>query len=234
MKLCFVDVKFNGEVSLSREAIKALEPYKKVGFFTTTQFQFGSDEVITQLEQAGHEVITSQPERTNAPRQTLGCDVYHGNLHLPTEPEVLLYVGDGKFHPRALLFHEHDAATNRPVIQYDPVQRKTEVLTQELIEPVLDRQLKNMKRFLVAERVGVVVTTKHGQAHKHYFEKLRQAFPQKRFYLFFTDEISFAEMENFPFISAWINTACPRIGMEDILNTEKAILNAEEALSLKE
>ena len=67
----------------------------------------------------------------------------------------------------------------------------------------------------------------------HYVEKLEKAFPNKKFYVFITDNVSFSDMENFNFIQCWINTACPRIGMEDALETNNSILNAEEALSLK-
>jgi len=232
MKFIVIDGKYKKEVKLSSEALTKLKKYDKIAVYTTTQFNHKLPQVLEQLKKAGVSVTSSQPERTNAKFQILGCDMYHGNLKLEEDVDAYLYVGDGKFHPNAILFHDSDSGTDKEVVMYDPTTNKTQILSRKDIQRVLDKEKANIKRFLMAERVGVIVTTKPGQEHFHYTKKLEAKYPKKRFYSFVCDTVSFSEMENFPYVQAWINTACPRIGAEDILNTEKALINAETAMRL--
>lgn len=232
MKFIAIDGKYKGQVKLTSEALAKLKKYKKIAVYTTTQFNHKLPRVLEQLKKAGVKVTSSQPERTNAKFQILGCDMYHGNLKLEDGVDAYLYVGDGKFHPNALLFQEADSGTNKEVVMFDPTNNKTQILSRKDIQRVLDKEKANIKRFLGAERIGVIVTTKPGQEHMHYYKKLEAKYPKKKFYAFVCDSVSFSEMENFPYIQAWVNTACPRIGAEDILNTEKAVINAETAMRL--
>ena len=231
-KFIVIDGKYKKKVKLTVEALNKLKKYKKIAVYTTTQFNHKLPQVLEQLKKAGIKVVSSQPERTNARFQILGCDIYHGNLKIEEDIDAYLYVGDGKFHPNALLFQEADSGTNKEVITFDPMGNKTQVLSRKDIQRILDREKINLKRFLLSERIGVVVTTKPGQEQMVYFKRLKDKFPKKRFYCFVCDSVSFSEMENFPFIQTWINTACPRIGAEDILNTEKAVINAESLMKL--
>jgi len=232
MKLVLIDAKYKGRVKLPKKALDILKKYNKVAVYTTTQFNHKLQGVLKQLKDNGINFVSSQPERTNAKFQILGCDMYHGNMKLPKDVDAYLYVGDGRFHPNALLFQEADSGKNKPVIMFDPPNRKVHVLGRKDIQKVLNKKKGNIKRFLMANKIGVVVTTKPGQEHFHYFKKLEKKYKNKEFYVFIGDMISFSEMENFPFIQAWVNTACPRIGAEDIMNTDKAVVNAEEALRL--
>ncbi len=232
MKLVFINVKYTGEVKLTEETLQYLQKFKTIGLYTTTQFNPKIQTVIDQLTAVGITSITSQPERTNAPYQVLGCDVYHENLKLAPEAEAILYIGDGKFHPRALVYNEDDSKRYREIITFNPINKELEILTKPLIEKVLAKQIANKKHFLTSEIIGVIVTTKPGQEHFHYTEKLAKAFPEKTFIPFVTDNVSFYDMEQFPYIQTWVNTACPRIGLEDSLNTTHALLNAEDALAL--
>lgn len=232
MKLFFIDVKYKGKVELSKECLNYLRKYKRIGLYTTTQFNYKIKGVVEQLEKNGNDVISSQPERTNAKYQILGCDMYHGNLNLDKEVDVFLYVGDGRFHPNALLFQEEDSGKLREVIIFNPINNKMIVLNVKDVKKIIDKRKTNMKRFLLAKDIGVIVSTKPGQEHLHYAEKLKNAFPEKKFYTFIGDQIDFKEFQNFPWIKSWINTACPRMGMEDSLNIEESLLNVVEAIRL--
>lgn len=232
MKLILIDGKYKGAVVLPKKAIDILKKYNKIAVYTTTQFNHKLDGVLKQLDKSGIKYISSQPERTNAKFQILGCDMYHGNLKLEEDVDAYLYIGDGRFHPNALLFGEADGNSNKKVVMFDPPNKKVHVLDNKDVEKVLGRRKANIKRFLMAKTVGVLVTTKPGQEHFHYFKKLEEKYKDKKFYVFTCDTVSFSEMENFPFIQAWVNTACPRIGAEDITTTDKVIVNAEDVLRL--
>ena len=51
----------------------------------------------------------------------------------------------------------------------------------------------------------------------------------KQVYIFVGDILNYADMENFPFIEVWINTACPRIGYDDVTSMPKPLININDA-----
>ena len=232
MKVEFINVKYTGKIELAKSAIDELKKHKTLAIYTTTQFLHGIDKIIKQLEEQGIKIASSQPERTKSKMQILGCDIYHGNLKLPAKVDVYLYVGDGMFHPRALLFSEADSNSNKVIYVFNPKTNKLKEYDKREIENILKLKEKNLKIFLMADKVGVIVTTKPGQEHFHYVEKLKIKFPEKKFFTFVADGVDIREIENFPFVKSWVNTACPRLALEDALNTEKSWINVEEVLKL--
>ena len=46
---------------------------------------------------------------------------------------------------------------------------------------------------------------------------LEKKYPKKHFYIFVADMIDINQFNNFSFIDAWINTACPRLEEDHIL-----------------
>ena len=69
-------------------------------------------------------------------------------------------------------------------------------------------------RFLNAEKVGILISIKPGQ------NNLNKAFMfkkklKKKSYLFICNNVNTSEFENFPEIQSWINTACPRLDVND-------------------
>ncbi len=232
MKFLFIDAKYKGEVKLTSEALKELKKFKTIALYTTTQFVDKIKNVVKQLEDNGNKVVTSQPSRTSSEFQILGCDIYHENLRLKEKCDCYLYIGDGKFHPLALVYSLKNAGKDLPVIIYNPLNKETQIMriNDNMVQRVFNKRQANIKRFHFANNIGILVTTKTGQEHFHYVKQLEEKFPKKKFYVFLGDTINFNEMENFPFIQCWVNTACPRIGMEDAFESEKSIINVEEIL----
>ena len=68
-------------------------------------------------------------------------------------------------------------------------------------------------RFLSADNIGILVSTKPGQnSYKKAIEiKEKLEAKGKKCFVFVFDTLDSNEMENFPFIDFWVNTACPRI-----------------------
>jgi len=52
---------------------------------------------------------------------------------------------------------------------------------------------------------------------------LKKKYEDKKFYTFIAETIDLNQLENFPFIECWVNTACPRIA-ED----KKGMININE------
>ena len=237
MKFLFVEAFYNKEVKLNEEALKLLSKYKTIGLFAAVQF-VKLDEVKKQLKEKGMKVLSSKAKRTSTENQILGCDCFSDSFdnELFEKVDALLYIGDGMFHPKALLLAQKDLKKEKPVIIFDPLSGSAKFLTKRDIEKQVKRYQVNVLKYLHAKNVGVLVSTKTGQQYLNYAlllkERAKASSLDKSFYIFVGDTLEMREMENFPFIDAWVNTACPRIGTDDIMNFPQAMININDALKL--
>ncbi|MBU4283524.1 MAG: diphthamide synthesis protein, partial [Nanoarchaeota archaeon] len=83
-------------------------------------------------------------------------------------------------------------------------------------------------KFLSSKEIGVILTTKPGQEQLKEAFELKNKFKDKNFYFLIFDTIDFNQLENFPFIECFVNTACPRIALDDSIKIGKAIINLED------
>ena len=80
--------------------------------------------------------------------------------------------------------------------------------------------------FLNADKAGILVSTKPGQ------ENLKEAIEfkkktKKKTYIFICNNINTSEFENFG-LKAWVNTACPRLDMNDYRIVNLSQLNVRD------
>ncbi len=250
MDVLFLKAPYTGTVELCPETLDYLKKhrYKTVALYASVQFCNNLDTVKRQLQENNVKIITSTPDRTHVPRQLLGCDVYHDSLRLsPAELEKIdcyLYIGDGKFHPLALAYRQNifnDASPNsssfkafKEIICDDPLRKKYTVISRKDIEKTITKYKSSLMKFLSAQKVGVMITVKPGQEQFKSALLLEKKYPHKKFYYFVDDVVSFNQLENFPFIEVWINTACPRIGLDDQEQFRKGVINLNEASRAEE
>lgn len=226
MDTIFIDAKYNKEIRLDESVLKTLKKYKKIALFASVQF-LNLETVKKQLKE--HKLIISKPDRTNATHQLLGCDVFHENLKLSEEPDAFLYIGDGLFHPRALLL-----ASDKPVIQFDPMNNSHKILTRKDIATILKKYKASLMKFLSSRYIGIFITVKPGQQQFLFSKKLEKKYPDKDFYYFVGNNFDVSQTENYSFIQTWVNTACPRISLDDSVNYDFPIVNVNDALEAEE
>ena len=99
------------------------------------------------------------------------------------------------------------------------------------IERALKKQKATLMKFLRSDTIGIINTIKPGQEHLKVGYTLEEKYPDKKFYHFVDDVVSFNQLENFPFIEVWVNTACPRIGLDDQDKFKKGVININDALN---
>jgi 2-(3-amino-3-carboxypropyl)histidine synthase len=186
---------------------------------TTAQFLDRIPEMKATLESHGKTVTLYQPRHTWHAGQVLGCST--DTIDAP----AFLFVGEGLFHPQALAY-----ANNAPVHLYDPVSEKIGMVDRDEIETRKKRREAGIKTFYTVNKIGVLLSTKSGQKDSMAVQRLKEQFPQKAFYVFMGNTIDLQGLEDFPFIEVWVNTACPRIGYDDIYKTQKPLINAEDVL----
>lgn len=237
MKMSFLKAKFGVEFKVPNQFFETIEKTfgnghenkKNLAVFCSVQFRDNLEDVQKMLEEKGFTTQTSKPFRTSIEGQMLGCDSYADTLNIPMENiDGFVYIGDGYFHPNALLLAQEFEDDIKPVVLMNVVQEITEVIDKNHISKYLMRKKGNMMKFHMSKTIGVFVTTKWGQEYKDSALKLEDMWPEKEFYYFIGDNFMDAEMENFPYVDVWVNTACPRIGQDDIVRHNKPVVNIKD------
>ena len=237
MKLKFLKARYNLEFKIPEEFTKVLHitfnlkkvKNKRLAVFSAIQFNDKLDIIKKIIENEGYEFITSKPRRTAELGQILGCDSYKDSLNLDlSKIDGFIYVGDGDFHPNALIFAQENERKRKPIISINVVQQIIKVIDDKNLEKYFRKRNGNLLKFHTSKIIGVYVTSKWGQEYMNSAMKLKKMYPEKDFYFFISDNFLEREMENFPYIECWVNTACPRIGQDDVIRQKKAVVNIKD------
>ncbi len=202
MQRVFIETKYTGNLSLSKKLIDQLP--EKIVLAMPVQFLDFLGPIKKQLQDSNKKVTLFKSKHGKHLGQILGCAVEK----FPGDYDAFLYIGDGKFHPTALLYENE-----KKVYCYNPFNDHIEVLNSSYIEKVQKRKKGQLAKFLSSDNIGILVTNKSGQNRSKKAEILRKNLEKagKKVFVFMANEINFNSLENFNFIDVWINTACPRI-----------------------
>jgi|TARA_Y100000310_G_C20670889_1_gene810225 2-(3-amino-3-carboxypropyl)histidine synthase len=204
MKTVFIPVQYEGEVDFGKIKLDKLP--KKIGIVTTAQFQDKTKETIKYLEKNNREVFIDKGRQRNS-GQLLGCD-QSSAMKIQSSVDVFLYIGSGEFHPLGVAMK-----TDKDVYIFNPVTSVFSKFNKENIEKYKkNKKIKYMK-FLSADNVGIMVSLKPGQYSYKKAVEIKEKLERKgkHCFIFVFDTLDATEMQNFPFIDFWVDTACPRI-----------------------
>jgi len=204
MKAIFLQTRYTGKVDLGKIDLGKLP--KKIGLVTTTQFLGKIDEIKKYLGKNGKEVFTDEGKQRNE-GQLLGCDV-GAATKTQDKVDAFLYIGSGEFHPLGVALN-----TKKEVFTFNPVSGVFSKLDEKEIEKYKKSKKARYVKFLHADNVGIMVTIKPGQYSYNKAKEIKDKLEEKgkKCFIFVFDVLDANEMENFPFINFWVNTACPRI-----------------------
>lgn len=191
MKLMHVHAKSNIDVKIPPDLLNKL-PSQRWGVVTTIQHVHKIGDVINQLKDA------------KLAGQVLGCNASEAEK-INDQVDGWLFVGSGEFHPVQVALK-----TNKRVWLWNPSSRELGELSGSRVESWKKRKDGQVAKFLLAKRVGIIVSTKMGQKNLARAKEIMQG-KDKEWFLFACDELNMGEFENFNFIDFWVNTACPRI-----------------------
>ena len=243
VKTLFVDASWEGEIRLSEEVLSFLREKKiqKAGLFASVQF-LKLDIVKKQLEEEGILVLTTKAKRTDLPMQILGCDIYSDSYtnDIFSDADLLVYVGDGLFHPKALLFSQLEKKEGKDVLLWNPLSEKMSFLKSKDVLLEVKKRFSHLKKFILARKIGILITIKPGQQYFDLSLKLKNKLKKegKECFIFLDNTFDYTHFENYPFVDVWVNSACPRIGSDDLLHIRQPLINIRDAFdaekSLKE
>ena len=202
MRIMMVEGRYKGNIDLSNLDVNTLP--KNIGLATTVQFLDFVDEITHYLENEGKTVFADKI-RQKYSGQLLGCD-YGAAEKIKDNVEAFLYVGTGKFHPLGIALN-----IEKDVFCYDPISASMSKIDRAEVDRYNRKRKAAYIKFLDAGEVGILVSLKPGQNNFRKAIELKDKLREKNCYVFASDTIDFSQIENFPFIQCWVNTACSRI-----------------------
>lgn len=206
MKTVFI--KARSEVDI-RPVIAKLNIKGRIGLLTTIQHLHKLKEANKLLKNS---VIGGQ---------ILGCNVMAAEK-IKDKVDCFLYIGSGRFHPLKVALK-----TGKKVYIANPFTNEVSEIIESDVEAMRKRIKGAYLKFLAAKKIGILVSTKPGQ------ERLKEANALKRklkkeCFIFLFSTLSFNELDNFNDIECWVNTACPRIALDDYEKISKPVIDIED------
>ena len=207
------------------KALPMLENWQKIGLTTTVQHVQTLDDVREILLRAGKTVVIGDAGRLNYPGQVIGCD-YSNAKSIANDVEAFLFIGGGKFHALGVAL-----STSKPTIVADPYEKRAYSVDKEA-EKIIKQRWASIEEAKKAKTFAVLVGLKPGQ------KKLEEALDVKKKLeesgktacLFVAKEVTPEVLMEFPTVEAYVNTACPRVSLDDASKFQKPVLTVNEAL----
>ena len=206
---------------------------RRVALITTVQHIGQLAEMKRFLEKGGKKVVVGKHGPLAAyDGQVLGCDPGSA-VSAEGKADCILYFGGGLFHPLGAAL-----ACKKRVIAADPFLRKAFWLDGER-----ERYLKRRKGLLMAgvsaRRFGILVSVKPGQLSLEPALRLKKRLEAagKEAAVLVSDRIEPEALENFRSFDFYVDTACPRLALDDWGRFGKpvmALADAELLVSLLE
>jgi 2-(3-amino-3-carboxypropyl)histidine synthase len=208
--------------------LRFLDKFKTIGLMTTIQHIHQLDDVKKFYEDNGKKVIIGKPygfaKKTG---QILGCDIGSA-ASIDREVEALVYFGGGLFHPLGALLH-----TKKPFLLVEPFNN-----TVEFLDRYRDIYARKSRGRVIAsldvKKVGILVSTKNGQHNMSLAKVLKSKLEKEGIStgILVANTFDFESINNMMEFDAFVNTACPRIAVDDTDRTIKPLLSANEIMEV--
>jgi 2-(3-amino-3-carboxypropyl)histidine synthase len=208
------------------EALKLLKNEKSIGLAASVQHLHLLKLAKESLEQAGKTVwIGKASGRLKHEGQLLGCD-YGSVLSVASRVEAFIVIAAGDFHALGV-----SLSTGKRTIVADPYQQ-TARDTARLVDKILRQRYATILKFNEAKRIGIVVGLKSGQINLTLARRLKTLLEQsgKNCTLIASSELIPESIESFTDLDGIVETACPRVAIDDRSRYHKPVVNLEEAL----
>lgn len=200
-KYLFIPAKFNKRIILPKLNFKE----KVIGLITTVQFLHQLKDISQQLKKQNKKAIIGG--------QILGCNT-KAAIKIENKVDCFLYIGSGKFHPLSVAL---SLKKDKPIYIFNPLTSEFSRLNEKDITFSKAKKKTAKIKFLSANKIGILVSTKPGQNKLKRALELKEKLEKKgkKCYIFLANDIDVNQLENFPQIEAWINTTCPGLSLEN-------------------
>ena len=205
------------------DAVGRIAPLKgnKLGLVGSIQHLHLIFDFKERLEKAGFEVVVPVGgARLSFPGQVLGCN-YSGDDDTIGH---YLFLGSGDFHPIGLVMH-----TGKPLALLDPYTGDASEMSLERIERILRQRFGLIMAVQDAQTFAILIGEKPGQMRRTLAVRMKKMLAKhgKKGYLLALEHIS-PELISFYPVDAYVNTACPRIAIDDSVRYDKPLITPFE------
>ncbi len=206
------------------DPVPVLEKYSdkirgdKIGLVSTIQFIDSLEKAKKFLEKKGKAVMIGKGKLYQG--QVLGCDVSSAKS-VENDVDSFLFIGSGKFHPLGVAM-----GTGRPVFVLDVEKNVIYELDKSKFEKQKYAAIAMAKS---AKKFGILVSVKPGQLNLELAKRIKKDLEDKgkKAYLLVLNEVKPEKLLGLD-IDCYVNTACPRITIENRTEFDKPILNPDE------
>jgi 2-(3-amino-3-carboxypropyl)histidine synthase len=207
------------------KALPLVKGWRRIGLATTVQHVQTLDSVRETLIRAGKTVVIGDAGRLGYPGQVIGCD-YSNAKSIAKEVEAFLFVGGGRFHALGVAL-----ATMKPTVAADPYSCEVFPVDDDA-EKIMRQRWKSLEAARKVKTFGVLVGLKPGQRglDQALQLKLKLETKGKVACLFAIDEVVPEVLSEFPTVGAYVNTACPRLSVDDAQRFDVPVLSKNEVL----
>jgi len=177
------------------------------------------------LIRSGKTVIIGDTRRLSYPGQVVGCD-YSNAISIAKDVEAFLFIGGGQFHALGVAL-----STSKPTVVADPFDDRAFSVDFEA-EKIFKQRWATIEEARKARNFAILIGIKPMQKHLEEALQAKQELEEdgKAVSLLAAKEITPEVLMEFPSIDAFVNTACPRISLDDAAKFKKPVLTANETL----
>jgi len=211
--------------SAVRKALPLLSKWRRIGLVTTVQHVQTLDHVKEMLLREGKTVVVGEAGRVSYAGQVIGCD-YSNAKSVAKDVDAFLFVGGGRFHALGV-----GLSTSKPTIVADPYGGNAFSIDEEA-KRVLKSRWANIEEAKRSKSFGILVGLKPKQQRFEEALQLKATLEQdgRAALLLAIREITPEALAGFPQIEAFVDTACPRVAVDDATRFRRPVLTVNEAL----
>lgn len=208
-----------------KKSKETLLRFGSLGLFSSIQFIECLKEARETLEEWGLRVFIGRGSGVRYAGQVLGCN-YTSPLEVENRVDGFLFIGGGLFHPLGL-----SLLTSKPVFALNPLTCSLRDMS-DLKRKYLRRRYASIVEAKKGKVFGILVGLEPGQFRLKQAEGLKNLIEHldKEAYLLGFNYLEASMLEAYTWIDVFVNTACPRLSLEDSERLSKPILNPAELL----
>jgi 2-(3-amino-3-carboxypropyl)histidine synthase len=226
VKTLYIEAKAKSSLkNLVKKALPLLKQWNRIGLVTTVQHVHALNEAREELLKAGKIVEIGDTGHVKYAGQVTGCNQSNAKA-VAEKVDAFLFIGGGRFHPIGIAL-----ATAKPTIVVDAYE-KTAFTVKDAVEKIQKQRWAQICQAKKAEKFGILVGLKSGQKKLETAIRVKQKLEQsgKHAILLALREITPEALLQFPDIEAFVNTACPRVSLDDAPRFSKPVIMFNETL----
>ncbi len=225
LPIIYIRTKIIFDIDFLKKIEKDLPNNKRIGIASTIQYMEIIKNIKEILESRGCSVIIPPKiGKVEFAGQILGCE-YSSLISISNKVDYYLIIGSR--------FHSLGASLNlkKPVFLLDPYSEKIEDM-EPLKKSILKQRYALISKSENLDKFGILIGMKIGQFNHENALKIKKILESKgkKSVLIAINDISSNYLDNFTDIDVFVNTACPRVSIDDAKRFNKPVITEKECM----